>query len=176
MLTIWPPIAICSKNFSERNGVSMTGIKSALEKKRARGKRYEQTLRGRYVYLRTKARKRRLKFAISFKGYQELMATGGCYYCGDPTLGPRTTGIDRLDNAKGYELKNCVRCCWECNRVRGAVYSIDDMRAIGKMCRMAREGHPPVDGIQKEIDRILNTIKDSMALLGEPRIFVKERP
>lgn len=50
-----------------------------------------------------------------------------CYYCGKPpnnkyaiTSGNRditvlTSGIDRVDNSKGYTIDNCVPCCKECN-------------------------------------------------------------
>ncbi len=29
-------------------------------------------------------------------------------------------GIDRIDNAMGYTLENCVPCCWQCNRIKNA--------------------------------------------------------
>ena len=37
-----------------------------------------------------------------------------CAYCGD--LPERFNGIDRVNNTKSYNLKNCVPCCWQCNK------------------------------------------------------------
>lgn len=28
-------------------------------------------------------------------------------------------GIDRLDNQKGYEIENCIPCCYVCNKAKG---------------------------------------------------------
>lgn len=45
-----------------------------------------------------------------------------CFYCAD-TLGCASdnvsTGLDRLDNTKGYTADNVVSCCKHCNSVRG---------------------------------------------------------
>lgn len=38
-----------------------------------------------------------------------------CQYCGEPGLG----GIDRVDNAVGYIITNCVPCCTPCNWIKG---------------------------------------------------------
>ncbi len=60
--------------------------------------------------------------------------TSPCFYCGLPpsavcTVRPSSTtgysssftysGIDRVDNDKGYTPENTVPCCWECNRRKG---------------------------------------------------------
>ena len=54
-----------------------------------------------------------------------------CHYCGglpanvscrveiNNTNGEYVyNGIDRVDNKKGYEISNCVTCCFVCNRAR----------------------------------------------------------
>lgn len=51
-----------------------------------------------------------------------------CTYCGLPPSnvcnvkggnGPyKYSGIDRIDNKKDYTVKNCVACCWECNKMK----------------------------------------------------------
>lgn len=54
-----------------------------------------------------------------------------CYYCGSATStlphtkhlrnsGVRRSGIDRVDNSKGYDPSNCVSCCGSCNREKGS--------------------------------------------------------
>ena len=43
-----------------------------------------------------------------------------CTYCNrDPEFPKRHNGIDRVDNDIGYELSNCLPCCWICNRAKG---------------------------------------------------------
>ncbi|KAK1548577.1 hypothetical protein Q3G72_000704 [Acer saccharum] len=39
-----------------------------------------------------------------------------CHYCGAAI---DTVGIDRVDNAIGYRLSNCVACCTDCNTSKG---------------------------------------------------------
>lgn len=38
-----------------------------------------------------------------------------CYYCGYEI---KTCGIDRVDNAKGYDLDNLKTCCRWCNAMK----------------------------------------------------------
>jgi len=52
-----------------------------------------------------------------------------CYYC-EGKLPVYGTGLDRLNSSKGYENTNVVPCCTACNRVRGAVLSVDNMLEI----------------------------------------------
>lgn len=53
-----------------------------------------------------------------------------CFYCNDPPSnysnakachgGYMYSGIDRVDNTKGYTLDNCVACCKRCNGTKRA--------------------------------------------------------
>ncbi len=52
-----------------------------------------------------------------------------CFYCEKPpsiktNLSLTRNGIDRVDNKRGYELDNCVTCCFKCNKMKGSL-SID---------------------------------------------------
>lgn len=64
-----------------------------------------------------------------------------CRYCGThenviPALGLKTQqgldlkylGIDRIDNDRGYEADNIALCCYACNKVKGNVFSDEEMR------------------------------------------------
>ena len=43
-----------------------------------------------------------------------------CFYCKEPSRWPQgRNGIDRVDNAKGYEPGNCVTACASCNTAKG---------------------------------------------------------
>ena len=43
-----------------------------------------------------------------------------CFYCGEPSTAEQLTGIDRVDNAKGYTVANSVAACGTCNRIKHA--------------------------------------------------------
>lgn len=38
-----------------------------------------------------------------------------------------TLGIDRLDNTRSYELDNIAFCCFPCNKVKGNVFTSEEM-------------------------------------------------
>jgi hypothetical protein len=40
--------------------------------------------------------------------------------------------LDRVDNARGYELDNLVKCCWFCNYIKGSLLTHADMLLVGK--------------------------------------------
>jgi len=69
------------------------------------------------------AKTRNKVFGLTNEQARELFIQD-CYYCGRPPQKVTTTawgdefkhnGIDRIDNSKGYELDNCVTCCYLCN-------------------------------------------------------------
>ena len=80
----------------------------------------------RYVFrqYRKNARKRGIPFDISITEFRHLAAMN-CTYCGEP---PRMrkwersaipiNGIDRVDSSIGYEMKNCVTACSNCNKLK----------------------------------------------------------
>ena len=43
-----------------------------------------------------------------------------CFYCGEPSTPELLTGIDRVDNAKGYTVANSVAACGTCNLIKHA--------------------------------------------------------
>ena len=78
---------------------------------------------GRYV---TSTNKTDRRFDLSKDQFRKITSSD-CYYCG---RGPteisskahqqcngayKANGIDRIDNAKGYTIDNCVPCCTPCN-------------------------------------------------------------
>lgn len=81
---------------------------------------------------RDSARIRGLSFCLTEKEFQNLIIKP-CFYCGKQGENKRTTqsgiftytGLDRLDNTRGYELDNVAPCCTDCNMFKGAI-SLDD--------------------------------------------------
>ncbi|MGO4890417.1 hypothetical protein ACJ2A9_21935 [Anaerobacillus sp. MEB173] len=41
--------------------------------------------------------------------------------------------IDRVDNSKGYSIKNIVKSCWLCNSQKSDFYTEDEIKVIGKV-------------------------------------------
>ncbi len=77
-----------------------------------------------YRQYKHNAKSRGLAFEISFDEFLEIVVKK-CNYC--PSICENCsksrhdsgdfcyTGIDRVDNAKGYTIDNCVPCCYKCN-------------------------------------------------------------
>jgi hypothetical protein len=84
------------------------------------------------IKIHSKRGSRVLSFDLTFDQFVKL-SENDCHYCGSaPSRINKTNGyngswtsngIDRVDNNCGYTLKNCVSCCWPCNRSKG-----DDMK------------------------------------------------
>jgi len=101
---------------------------------------------------RASARKRHLAFTLGVLEFKELVS-GLCYYCGAPPAnvipskhgrngGIVYTGIDRVDNDKGYELGNVVSCCITCNRGKGTM-SVDQFKSwITRTAQHMNQGFP----------------------------------
>lgn len=85
-----------------------------------------------------RARDRGLSFDLTLEDYAILVSTP-CTYCGGP-LPATGSGLDRIENDKGYSSFNCVPCCDACNTARGDRWSVLQMvQFIGPAIRHARE-------------------------------------
>lgn len=83
----------------------------------------EAKLRATLRRYRRSAAGRGLSFSLEPEQVRTLIMAP-CAYCGAPP----TSGIDRVDNTRGYQLDNCVACCPRCNRAKG-VMTISEFRA-----------------------------------------------
>lgn len=89
-----------------------------------------------YKNYKTNAKYRNIGFDLTKEEFKEF-TQNNCYYCGKipSQLSNSTTGsyiyngIDRVDNAKGYTVDNCVACCGDCNRIKRNI-SVDMCRQI----------------------------------------------
>ncbi len=84
------------------------------EAKCRRARAYFKTKNGKYGQYYRNAKNRNLEFRLTKKEFLSFWEKD-CYYCGKQVQG---VGIDRLDNKKGYTLKNCVVCCFVCNKMK----------------------------------------------------------
>jgi hypothetical protein len=57
-----------------------------------------------------KAKKRNLTLSLTLQEF-EMLTGAACHWCGEWP----SNGIDRVDNRIGYNSRNSVPCCAECN-------------------------------------------------------------
>jgi hypothetical protein len=91
------------------------------------------------------AKKRKILWSLTFEEYSKLIKLS-CDYC-DNKLGlvvGRSTGLDRIDNSKGYEIDNVVSCCYPCNAIKHLFISYAEMKIIAKTLISLREAIYPM--------------------------------
>jgi hypothetical protein len=106
------------------------------------------------------AKHRDLAWLLSREEVREIIRQP-CRYCGIGPTNKKTTknsrqpffysGIDRVDNAIGYEPSNVVPCCALCNRAKGALTAqafYAWMKRVGEMA--AQWGQIPNTSTEKE--------------------------
>lgn len=89
-------------------------------------------LKPKYRFSRAKyyAKERELNFTLTRSAYEALIQVP-CTYCSG--FFPPTTsniGLDRIDNAKGYEPSNVLPCCGTCNQTRNQHWSVEETKAM----------------------------------------------
>ena len=92
-----------------------------------RGEYGESSCRAVYNMYRCSARKRKIPFELTYEHFKQLTKLN-CTYCGGSPSTVKTNphyygeyiynGIDRIDNAKSYEVDNVVPCCKTCNYMK----------------------------------------------------------
>lgn len=90
-------------------------------------------LRKPYKYSEYKigAKRRNIDFSITKKQF-EYFWQKSCYYCGKKI---KSIGLDRVNNLRGYSIKNIVSCCKICNKMKGKMSKkefINKCRVIAK--------------------------------------------
>ena len=99
--------------------------------------KYKKTV-GRYSEVRLSASRRKIPFALTKEQFHDLVIQK-CHYCqGDLPLW--RSGLDRIDNDKGYEVGNVLPCCSWCNMARGSWFTVSEMeRFVGPAIRQIRD-------------------------------------
>ena len=94
-----------------------------------------------YNVLRSRSAQRPVAVDLSFEEFLVFTDTKECHYCSTDILwderGQRTN-LDRKDNNLGYTKENCVVCCRECNVVKGARFTYEQMLQIGELIKSWR--------------------------------------
>ena len=62
-----------------------------------------------------------------------------CIYCGETDW--HELGCDRINNSKPHTPDNVIPCCKRCNRIRGNIFTVDEMKEIGAVIRKIENRH-----------------------------------
>jgi len=73
----------------------------------------------RFSHAQGMAKQRNIIWTLDFTDFCSLIEEP-CFYCQNQLGAPVETGsgLDRLDNTRGYELGNVVSCCQQCNEIK----------------------------------------------------------
>lgn len=98
--------------------------------------KYHKTFKGRFTTSKLRAKDRQLDWTLSYEEYENFIKQT-CFYCQNKISGTGT-GLDRIDNSKGYIINNVLPCCGTCNRIRGDTVSVEEMIEIAKLLKRMR--------------------------------------
>lgn len=95
--------------------------KRSDRKRNYKNERY-RNIEGYYKDYIQSAAKRKKTISIVFEDFKSFVLSK-CYYCHHYKI-EETIGIDRINNAIGYEKENCVPCCETCNMMKHAFHPL----------------------------------------------------
>lgn len=88
------------------------------------------TLSDRFGRVKWKCKNRGFEFLITKEQWAQLILNP-CHYCGISLKSiKRGSGLDRIDNSKGYILDNIVPCCYECNMIKGNFLTYEEAKVV----------------------------------------------
>jgi hypothetical protein len=102
-----------------------TGGTKSCGCKRRKYKPKESAIYRLFYDYQERAKRKEISFDFSFDQFA-LITSQPCFYCKQEPLNNRKvginsytySGIDRVDNSKGYTVDNCVPCCKICNHAK----------------------------------------------------------
>jgi len=89
---------------------------------------YKQIDENRFKNAIKSAKRRNKVWNISFNDWKNLIEKS-CFYC-FKLFKEEGSGLDRLDNNRGYELDNVIPCCGECNYLRSNKYTVEETKIM----------------------------------------------
>lgn len=112
---------------------------NASEKAKKLCKNYRLTLNGRFKIFLKEAKRRQINVSLTFEEFAFLHKNGTskCYYCGMEIISG--SGLDRIDNTKGYFVGNLVPCCKYCNNLRGNLLTKEETEQVIKILKQLRK-------------------------------------
>jgi hypothetical protein len=158
-----------SKNKEKNYSATKEWHLANKEKVKAHQHKNVRTLNSRFRKAKREATKRNKDWFLSKEEY-EVLIEDACFYCDG--FFPKTevgSGLDRVDNAKGYYLSNVVSCCFTCNKVKSDVLSALETREVIKLVIAMRQ--PQLSNITQPIQSELDLDKSLGDLVGGDSIL-----
>lgn len=75
--------------------------------------------------------------------YTAFIESSSCHYCSGE-LNSTGIGLDAKKRELGHQHGNVVPCCWECNQVKNAVFSYEEMLILRPALRRIRKNRPSI--------------------------------
>lgn len=96
---------------------------------------YQRNPETRYTRAKNNSRK---EFNVSKEFYIDVISKP-CYYCFKSLSNETGSGLDRIDNNKGYLEDNVLPCCGNCNSIRSNKLTVEEMQVAMKAILKWRE-------------------------------------
>jgi hypothetical protein len=100
--------------------------------------KFRYSPKARFKYMTRDAAKRGLSCTLPLEQYVSLIANN-CYYCECPMPRSMGTGLDRIDNSKGYDMGNVLTCCGDCNLLRMHKLTVKETKLLSMTLKAFRE-------------------------------------
>ncbi len=71
--------------------------------------------------------KKKKEWNITFEQYETII-NNNCNYCNESIKEETGSGLDRLDNNKGYTFENVVPCCGDCNKSKNNIFTPEEWK------------------------------------------------
>lgn len=126
----------------------------------------EKTLKERYNYKKINARKRNIKFDLSFENFVIVMSQPTCFYTGIPYKSAKEISLERVDNSKGYVEDNVVSCNGYINMLKGDL----SLEEIGVLLKRKKIKHLAANFTTPLTEQQLRDI------YSNTQMFLKRRP
>lgn len=98
-----------------------------------------------YNILRGHAKQYGHEILLTYEEFLSFTNTVSCVYCSREVMWSRINtntkregqryNLDRKNNSLGYSKENCVVCCKECNLIKGARFTYEQMLQIGALIK-----------------------------------------
>lgn len=100
---------------------------------------YRRTERGSFNVSKGNAKKRKIKWTLTFEQFCKLRKDKKCSYC-KCDLPIVCGGLDRKNNNLGYTFNNSIACCSKCNYLKRDLLSYKEMLLVIKTLKKVRKG------------------------------------
>lgn len=112
------------RNPKKRAAVSARWRKEHPERWKEIADKSRRTESSRFSRAKSSAKRLKRLWFLSKEEYRSLIENN-CTYCNGPLPGTGS-GLDRIDNKRGYEVGNVLPCCTDCNQLRGDRLSVEE--------------------------------------------------